>query len=338
MRDKPIIASVEQVEDVPSREFKTSISRDDLRSLFYVFSKKANTISQNFYGKSIIKKDDIIELSSKIFEKLKLNQVDMCTCCIVVALKNNKFLEFGGLEKFTEHTFDEGDVVENIVLKFNFLMNIDRSVPQHYSMNIRLAGSMSPMFLLRHIFNQVQNDFDDIENMLPSSIVNIDYVEAIMSDELILIVENWYKSRRQVVIEGKIIEWIKKNNNLFPNISSIFCTLVGITISSILLFRHDFSFLNYMGEYRRASILILSFFGMVWISKYIGKRVGYSIKKNIQKMGEIPIFQLTKGDLSNLDKIAQNNSNSKIKLILHFCIQFILGFFASYVVWLLTNS
>jgi hypothetical protein len=42
--------------------------------------------------------------------------------------------------------------------------------------------------------------------MMPSCIVSVDFVEAIMSDELIHIVENWYKSRRKVVIEGKFIE------------------------------------------------------------------------------------------------------------------------------------
>jgi hypothetical protein len=35
-----------------------------------------------------------------------------------------------------------------------------------------------------------------IDNMMPSFILSIDFFDAIISDELIRIIENWYESRK----------------------------------------------------------------------------------------------------------------------------------------------
>jgi hypothetical protein len=145
---------IEEVKIPQGGGITSTISRDDLKTFFYLFSRRPNTISQNFYGNNIIKKDDIIELSKKIHDKLKLYQIDALAISVIIALKNNQFLEFGEFDKFLSHPFDEKEVVESIVLKYSFLLNTNLSeAPQRYSLNIRLAGSVSPMVFFSYNFD-----------------------------------------------------------------------------------------------------------------------------------------------------------------------------------------
>ena len=77
---------MDKMENIQPDKIISTISRDDLRSLFYIFSGKPNKVSQNFYGNRIIKKDDIIELSNKIYNKLQLHQIYAYTTSVIIVL------------------------------------------------------------------------------------------------------------------------------------------------------------------------------------------------------------------------------------------------------------
>jgi hypothetical protein len=105
-----------------------------------------------------------------------------------------------------------------------------------------------------------------------------------------------------------------------------------------MLFRYRLPFFPDIAEYRKTTFLILLILCILWISKNIGLWTKTLFMKILGRIGEIPIFQITKGDMANLDKIAQKNSNSRAKLIRNSLLEFLIGFLASLTVWFLTKN
>jgi hypothetical protein len=330
---------IARIKQVNVEKITSNISKNDLKTFFYLFTRKPNTISKNFYGKNIIKKEDIIELFSKICEKLRLHKIDGLTTSTIIALESNKYLEFGDFDSFSSYHFDEKEVVESIVIKFNFLLIVDEHIaPEHYSLNIRLSGEFSPMVYFRMLLNQNSTEIDDIDFMMPYCNVNINFIDNIVSEELLNIIGNWYESRRKVIIEGKFLEWVKSKNDILSSMAYYFSLFIGVIIIMLILLSKKLLFHQLFYESKGLVFHILLVFGILWVSRKLGIIVERSFDKLLRKIGQIPVFQITKGDFSNLDKIAQRNSDSRAKLIRNAVFEFIIGFLASLTVWLLTKS
>jgi len=319
-----------------------NIKAEDLSVLFRLFSQKADKITQFFSGAKIITKDDIIDLLKKITEKLKLHNTTASTISITVGLEHNKYLTFGDIRKFNADISEEGETIENIALKIDFLLSSPHNPekpPQRYALNIRLTGSVSPLVSFQALLSKDPTELeDDISFMSPSCIVSIDFVDALMSNELIQIIKVWHKSLRFPIIEGKFSEWIKKHYDIISSIARYFCYVIGVIVCLLLLFRYKFSIVATMENYKQVSLHLFVFTIIMWVSRSIGIKIETKFKKIIRKIGEIPTFQITKGDKVAVDKIAQQNANSRAKLIFHSILEFIVGFLASLLVWGLTRS
>jgi hypothetical protein len=336
MADDDIAKIVKSIPQKGNR-VQATIDKNALKLFFHFFSKKPDTISKSFFGNKIITKDDILDLSKMVAEKLKLHSVKDAVFSVIISFKNNKTLTYGSLTQFQKHPFDEPDIIENIIIKYDFLLDLDDDVPKRYYINIRISGNMSPILVLRSIFSQDPTDIDNIDDMMPSCIVNIGFIDSRMSTELMQLVEDWHKSLRRPVIEGKIIEWIKKHDDITVLIGRYFAVIVGIIIASMILLRYKFNILVNFEEYKKVAIVLLIFAGIIYVFNRIGKIVARKFVKIINRIGELPVFQITKGDKSNVDKIAQKNTNSKIKVIIGYIVEFVIGCLASWVVWKLTK-
>lgn len=296
----------ELIMDTKNSEVAT-FSEDHLKifkSAYYCLNAAPDTQIKTFRGSKKIELNDLYTLNQKITEKLDVHKIVVRKVSVSVLLEKNRSFNFESWEEFKLTQWDYGSKTKSINLEWDFFMQHPRyEMPQRHTLKVRMGSLISPKELFQ-ILVDGERDIE-VEAALSDVVCKVDFVNAVICQELIHIVEDWYELLVDVD-QNKVLAWLQKRSNSAAWFMDFLCLFVGLTG----LYNLTKFFLSTCDSFNLSSPEVLlkmylwaccSFFVSV-LAMRIGRFTGAKVAQNLGNVNEGTVFLVTTQDRHIVDK------------------------------------
>jgi hypothetical protein len=292
------------------------LPKESLKSLLYMVAGKPDSSIKLFRDPILVTPNDIIELNELIQEKLNNHSVEATITTVNITYVDDEIEQYGVWAEFVEHRWSTHKVTESLTVKWDFLVTLPSyGLPQRHTVVLKIASELTPLHFMQAMFSNDPDEVEKLEVDVAPVVCRIDFINHILSDELMRIVEGWHKSRIKP-LQSTPYKYLDDNKSSIARIVHysipFFATLI---VAGIL---HKYMLINYQGT-AQITIGIMKEF-MFWLlgsyliivfsNQTLGHWLGSRIYTAIDKYGEHAIFDFTNGDKNKQREVEQNNRNS----------------------------
>ncbi|QHI69915.1 hypothetical protein [Tichowtungia aerotolerans] len=298
-----------------------SIPKDEFKSWFYLLSGKPDSTVKFFSNPIIVGPSDIEDLNNAVQDKLRTHHVEGCITSITINYRNNTVKEFSTWAEFQTHNWKRPEVTETIFVKWDFMVDMPNfEVPQRHTMTLRIANEIKPAHVLNALFGggQTLNNWENLENEMSPVYCRVDFINQSLGQELVNLVNDWYKGKRKVKHIGRFMQVVSKQRRIFSqSIHYSIPLLTGALACALMFYRCEIgnctdpltvSASKWLFLWLLISIFVISIAGK------IGEKVSSSVFKSLSGYGEGHYFNFTNGDKNQQEEKAGENKKKLIRL------------------------
>lgn len=309
---------------VSASEVVAKVPKETLKALLYMVAGKPDSYIKLFRDPLCIQSSDIVELNSLIQQKLQNHDVQAAITTVNISYFKGEIEQYGVWAEFVEHQWNTHKETESITVKWDFLVKLPLYVlPQRHTVVLKITSKLNPLHLLQAMFSGDPDELENLESESAPVVCRIDFINHVLSDELMRIVENWHKSRIQPLFNPTFAKTLSKYDTTiariihysFPFFSTIL--MAGI-LNKVLA-------VNYLG----ASVITIDVMKvfMLWLlgsgavvafMAQLGKWVATQSYESIEGYGNHAVFDFTNGDKNRQRRLEQQNKESMTKFLLSF--------------------
>jgi hypothetical protein len=286
-----------------------SIPKDHLRSLFYLFTGKPDSRIKIFQDPVQIGREDIIELNDCISRKLATHHIDAIMTSVRVGYEGSQLSEFGTWPEFSTHHWQEPEVIEEIVVKWDFLVNVENyAAPQRHTLLVRISRDMKPGKFFQMLGAGNADELEQLDMVAAPAFCRVDFINAQISKELINVVADWYKARRQPELIPAAWYWLKKRRQTVAEVFDHWLLLSwALLLSSVMLW---LSQMHYAGAPPLDVTAAAIFFAVYTLrpASRVTNRMASRVFKTLANLeGSRVVFEFTSGDKKRIVQLEKDN-------------------------------
>lgn len=299
-----IIAKVD-----PNSELIASIPKDQLRSLFYLFSGKPDSRIKVYDSPVHINRKDVIELNQSVIRKLQLHNIDATTTSVKVGYVDSNMQEFGTWAEFESHHWQEPERIEEIVIKWDFLVTITNYVtPQRHTLLFRISNELKPGKVLQMLASGNSDEFDQLDMFASPAFCRVDFINALLSRELVNLISEWYAGRKSPVMIPQNYYWFKQKRRYIAEFLDHWTILSWVLLVASIFYKlaevkYSFSVPIHIA----ALAVFLGIYSIRPISR-ISNILANFIYQALSKLeGSRVVFEFTSGDAKRISELQTEN-------------------------------
>ncbi|MCW8832119.1 MAG: hypothetical protein OQK09_04880 [Colwellia sp.] len=288
--------------------------KEQLKSLFYFFAGKPDSRIKVYHKPLYLEVSDIIELNDCISRKLQIHNIDAKITSLNIGYEDSDMQEFGTWAEFQEHHWQAPECVEEVVIKWDFMVDIQGyESPQRHTLLVRISSDMKPGKFMQMMASGNSDDFDQVDVLTAPAFCRVDFINAQISKELINEVTDWVKARKEPALITDFYYWFKKRRQRLAEL-----THHSVTLMYALLWVSSFLWINthqYSGDMTVKITAIWLFLGLYGFNP-VGK-IGHILASRVYGAlddinGQKVVFSLTSGDKkANAEAIDINKKHGK---------------------------
>jgi hypothetical protein len=291
-------------------------SLEAFKSVYYLLKSKRDTDIKVFNENKVFSKLDLIDLNTRISNKLKNHVVNSSVTNVSVNLSSRECQDFGLWASFENHNWHHIASRTNSITfewDFNVIMPNQQyaNVPQTHTIKVRIGSNLRP----NEIFHIVMNGGEDheIDEVAAEMICKIDFVNTSLCEDIKHTVASWYEALPKSAPTSKFAAQVKRHRGkieLFViSMSLLMCFgIINLTIRAIIPNL-------YLGDPQSQikwtllfiSITIPIFYTIISISQFFASKI---IATTINRFRSNPQILLTKGDENKVSEA--KSANEKI--------------------------
>lgn len=293
------------------------------RAAFYRLLARPDSITKVFNKTAVIDMQDIRELNQRVNEKLNHYQEAGYLIQTNVKFADGKTRSFPDWTSLDSHDWYEPEPINNMVITWNFnAVFPGREEPQMHTLMVKLSNGLRPEEMLNLVFTGKIEDIQEMDNNLFPIVTRVDFVDRVLADELLFLVEEWVKTLRESEVQKTPLMLLLQKNKAkvasfmswFTNIV-IMCTSVIITGNYII--KLSFKTVGDITSVDLIKIIYALFIcSAAWIfgKKLVG-RLTDTLFEKLRLYGENALFNITKGDKNRQDRIIRKEKQSKKAIV-----------------------
>lgn len=296
-------------ERIPGTDVVAAMPKDDLRSLFYLFTGKPDSRIKVFSDAICLCKDDVVELNTCISRKLATHHIDATVTTVKVSYEGSQMSEFGTWAEFTAHHWQEPDCIEEVVIKWDFLVNVESfKAPQRHTLMLRISRDIKPARIIQMMAAGNSDEFDHADMVSSPAFCRVDFINAQISKELINEVADWYKGRKSPRLIPEHWYWFKKRRQGLAEIFDQWFILSWALLVSALLFWGSKAFFAGAPSLTIVGIAVfLAVYSLRPVTR-VATRLARRVFRTLADLeGSRVVFQFTSGDKKRIDRLEREN-------------------------------
>lgn len=279
---------------------------DTARDLLKTLSIPRNNHIELFHKAVQVNLRDLRDLTKRVSSKLDQLKVDhACTMMkSIISLDKDRNYQLIGWSQLENFDWGIAEKTKSIALTWEFMYQRSEGVdPELHALTVRITEAPHPMQFLRAALSRDREDAERIEIQMAPVVCEVDYVDRLLSRELVQIVSEWHGALRRPAPLSGIGELIQKNQ-------TVICQAVDMSLEFIMPLAYlSVAYLWMRGRVSEplntafvaySATLVMLFTMVVKIANRISTILARTIDQNIDRMGRFPIFELTSGDQNNL--------------------------------------
>jgi hypothetical protein len=300
------------------------IDLDQFKSLYYLLNAKPDSQIRLLKDNKKVDFEDLLELNNNVISKLKTESLETSITTITVVFKNKKVNTYNNWLEFERTNWQISD--QTLSMSINWDINIklpEHELPQRHTLKVRLGSPIRP----NEIFQLMMTSDKDDELMEATSngVCKVDFINAVIANELLAIVEEWYAGLKNNISKNKIIRYGEKYSRTIAFIINIIIPLSGIFIGYNLISRKILS----ISEWNSASyndVLFITAFAVsiIYIASILSRIVSNKVFGQLKNFSGYSMFELTKGDKNSIFEIDKQNNKIKTGILTQFIIALIV--------------
>ena len=325
-----------------AQKLVATLPADKLRSLFYLFAGKPDSRIKVFDKALFIDSNDLIELNECVTRKLRGHHIEAQITSVKVVYLGEESHEFGTWAEFQAHHWQEPACIEEIVLKWDFMVDIkEYAVPQRHTLLFRVSSDVKTSQVIQMITSGNSDEFEQMDIMSSPAFCRVDFINAQISKELINEVSDWYKGRREPVLIPETYYWFKKHRTCVADfVHHIFPLTASVIFISAFLWAKANLFsgsvpIEYAVIWVFSALYLLSPIRALFAHKAAAKI--YKILAGLE--GSKVVFDFTSGDKKKNSEMQNENKKQGRKFVKSVLLNVALNVIGSLLAaWLITNS
>ncbi|AXY72692.1 hypothetical protein D3H65_01310 [Paraflavitalea soli] len=296
---------------------------ETLKSVYYWLNAKPDTHMKVFGGARLVTYNDLLDINAKIQDKLQIHQLVANITTITVIFEKGEVKSFNAWEVFKNNHWEVPQKTESISINWDISIKLPNyKLPQKHTLKVRIGSSLRP----NEVFHLIANGDDEIElrENLSFLVCKVDFINIILSRELINIVEVWYNSLEKLHPQSRIQTFLEKHKSTLSRVGHYMTTTIGLAFLFIA-FKIHLKYINLV-EFGKEAYLDGMFWAMLmfaiyFVSNIIGASFGSFVFEKIGKYQNPHYFSITKGDKNEQTEINRKNKKISSNLIWHFIIR-----------------
>lgn len=155
---------------------------------------------------------------------------------VTVSFRGKDSIEFSSWQAFESHQFNENYSINAITLIWEYYAQLPKyKIPQKHTLVVKLSDGLRPEEMINLVFAGKLEDFKDIDEEISPVVARVDFVNPLLGDELLALVEKWNESLQIPENRQNIIYTFMQGNRrklayFLSYISLAIVSLFGITI------------------------------------------------------------------------------------------------------------
>lgn len=315
----------------PQGTYSALIPKDQLRAMFYMFAGKPDSRIKVFDEALHLKPSDITELNDCVVRKLKIHNIDASTTTVRIVYVGSEINEFGTWEEFNSHHWQESGRIEEIVIRWDFLVKIDDyAMPQRHTLLFRVSTDIKPGKYLQMLSSGNADDFDSEEMFSAPAFCRVDFINAQISKELINEVHDWHKGRQSPKLIPSVYYWFKKRRQYVAELLDNWLMLSwSLLIAAGMFYGARRQFPDGTPSHIAAIAAFLGVYSLTparFIARYVAGWV-FDALRGIE--GNRVVFEFTSGDKKRISELKQINRKQGMKFVVSAIANIVINLIAS---------
>ncbi len=307
------------------------------RSAFYRLLARPDSITKVFNKTAVLDIQDIRDLNQRVSEKLSHYQEAGYLIQTNVKFADGKTRSFPDWSAFDTHDWYESEPINNMVITWNFnAVFPGHEEPQMHTLMVKLSNGLRPEEMLNLVFTGKIEDIEEMDNNLFPIVARVDFVDRVLADELLFLVEEWVKTLRESELQKTpMMLFLQKNKAKISSLLSWFTNIVVMCTSVVsagnYIIKLPFDTVGELSPGDLVKIVYALFIcAATWIfgKKIIG-RLTDALFEMLRLYGDNALFNITKGDKNRQDKIIRKERQNKkaifLNLLFTICINILCG-------------
>ncbi|MBA4381871.1 MAG: hypothetical protein C0406_04830 [Sideroxydans sp.] len=305
--------------------------QDTTRELLMALAQPRNSLTELFPDPILVSPKDLANIAQRVSAKLKQLRVEE-NCILlktIITFDQDRTYQLIGWRQLNNFNWDISERTKSIVLNWEFLYKPDDySKPELHILSVRITESINPMQFLRAALSSDRDEMEKLQMRLAPVTCEVDYVDNLLSRELVTLVNEWHGALRKPAPLTGIGGLIQKYQR---GISKT----VDLSLELVLPFAY-FSgvYIWFHGQFEQTLTTTFVAYGLTFVMVFIfvarvtarfSSWMARLIEKHIERMGKFPIFELTSGDENNQTKAISKISASTYKFWFGIAVSFAIN-------------
>jgi hypothetical protein len=325
-----------------NKDFTAKLSKENFKSLFYMFSGKPDSITQPLPRDIILTIEDIKQLNHKIQEKLTHFVTQAVITTVDITHDKGMSKEFGVWTEFLAHDWKVPLVTQTITLKWDFLIQLPSyKIPQRHTISVKIQEPPKELEAIQLLFSTLENGEVGAEIGVVPTIVRVDFINHLLSQELVNIVTEWNESLPIPRVQETFFTKIKKNKRGIARITHYSLPIFTTILSGAILRNRIASFgaskALTLAHFEFAMIWFLATGTSIFLANFFGKELAGRAYKTARKYGEYRTFLITSGDNNKQSELENKNRSLILSFSMTTLFSLTLNIIAGLFTWWLTK-
>lgn len=307
------------------------------KAVYQAMTAKHDCKSKIFPRKVRVNLDDIIDLNDRVTDKLRNYQEAGFTISATASFVGHKTIEFSTWQEFINHKWTESSAINSVTIIWEFNAVLPQyGVPQKHVLVVKIADGLKPEEMLNVVFAGKLENIEEIEKQMYPVVARVDFINYVLGDELLNIVEEWDNGLEAQESEEYIFpKFCVRNRRKFAYVLNYATNIITLVCCiKIVIY-----FLKSYGAATISELTIPNLSQIIWVSGFL--ILGYIfINKISQWLANIfykvlgketmtHVFCLNKGDRNIQKRIDKELRKSKIYVLSSVIGTFILNLICS---------
>jgi|GEM_PF-6169784 len=309
------------------------IPKESLKSIFHLIFGKPDSIVKRYTGPFVVSVADIEILNNQINNKLSNHDVIGTTSNITVACSNNMNYEFKDWLAFNKYPWSIPETSESLAIKWEFMVKLPNyETPQRHAVTLRISAGSFSIHFLQAIFSKNPDDLDDADQDMSPMFCRVDFINAILSEEILNIIDSWHKTLKKPDFcfspfwslrkyHSKLLKLVHLS---FPSIFILAWIWAFIRYSSTVTANDPISFLQLKFF---AFWLFVSFFAIP-LTTEIGEWLSDKIHEILHRSDKHQSIEITTGDKNLQNELLKKQQNSVWKISAYIFLSILINCFS----------
>lgn len=292
----------------------------NFKAVYQAMTAKHDCKSKIFTRKVKIKIEDILELNDRVTEKLRNYNIAGFSTSASVSFLGKQSIEFSTWHEFANHSWNESNAISSITVIWEFNIILPQyGVPQKHVLVVKMADGLKPEEMLNIVFTGKLENIEDIEKQMYPVVARVDFINYVLGDELLHIVDEWNngletQEEDKYIFSHILVEHRRKLAYVLNYLTNIITLVCGI---HVIIY-----FLTSSGAKSLSDLAIDDLCRVIWISGgiilvylFVNKISQWLANMFFQTLGEEKanhIFLINRGDSNVQTKINGEIKKSKI--------------------------